>query len=103
MTTPRRALVVIDVQQDYFSGPLEIQHPAHTHLLPTITRTIDAATAADIPIAAFQHTEGEGSPVFDPGQPGFELHPDVASRRTSNWKSIVRRFGSVYADTDLAA
>ncbi|MGP9680746.1 isochorismatase family protein [Brachybacterium sp. AOP3-A1-3] len=103
MTTPRRALIVIDVQQDYFSGPLEIQHPAHTDSLPTITRTIDAAEEAGMPIAVFQHTGGEGSPVFDPSQPGFSLHPDVEGRRTSSWKSIVKRFGSVYADTDLAA
>ncbi|MDQ0674449.1 nicotinamidase-related amidase [Pseudarthrobacter siccitolerans] len=29
MSTPRRALILIDVQQQYFDGPLEIQYPPH--------------------------------------------------------------------------
>lgn len=103
MTTPRRALILIDVQQDYFSGPLEIQHPAHADSLPAITQAIDAAAEAGIPIAAIQHSMGAGAPVFDPGQPGFQLHPEVETRRTDSWKSAVKRFGSIYADTDIAA
>lgn len=103
MTTPRRALILVDVQQDYFGGPLEIQYPALTDSLPAITRALDAATEAGIPVAAIQHTGGEDSPVFTPTLPGFALHPDVESRRTEGWKSSVKRFGSIYADTDIAA
>lgn len=103
MTTPRRALILVDVQQDYFGGPLEIQYPALTDSLPAITRALDAATEAGIPVAAIQHTGGEDSPVFNPTLPGFALHPDVESRRTEGWKSSVKRFGSIYADTDIAA
>lgn len=103
MNVPRRALLVIDVQQEYFGGPLEIQYPPHAESLPRITRAIDAATEAGIPIAAIQHTMGDGAPVFNPTQPGFELHPEVAARRTESWKSGVKRFGSIYADTDIAA
>ncbi|WP_250009768.1 isochorismatase family protein [Actinoplanes sp. M2I2] len=102
MTTPRRALIVIDVQQDYFGGPLEIQYPPLTASLPQIVRAIDAATGAGIPIVAVQHTMGEGAPVFDPSAPGFRLHPEVESRRTGEWKSVVKQFGSVFAGTDLA-
>jgi len=103
MSTPRRALVIIDVQQQYFSGPLEIQHPPHAESLPQITRAIDAARAADLPILAIQHTMGEGAPVFDPSQPGFQLHPEVAARQAQDWKSVVKKYGSIYADTDVAA
>jgi nicotinamidase-related amidase len=101
MTAPRRALIVIDVQQEYFGGPLEIRYPAHTDSLPQITRAIDAATAAGIPVVAFQHTMGEDAPVFNPTQPGFHLHPEVESRRTDDWKSVVKRYGTVFAGTDL--
>ncbi|GAA4950437.1 isochorismatase family protein [Actinoplanes utahensis] len=101
MTTPRRALIVIDVQQEYFSGPLEIRYPPHADSLPRIAQAIDAATAAGIPVVAVQHTAGEGAPVFDPTGPGFELHPEVASRRTDEWKSVVKRYGTVFAGTDL--
>ncbi|MGJ9372784.1 isochorismatase family protein [Nesterenkonia sp. CF4.4] len=103
MSAPRRALVVIDVQQQYFSGPLEIQYPPHAESLPRITQAIDAAQTADIPVLAIQHTAGEGAPVFDPTQPGFQLHPDVAQRETQDWKSVVKEYGSIYADTDVAS
>ncbi|WP_349828560.1 isochorismatase family protein [Brevibacterium litoralis] len=102
MTTPNRALVLVDIQQDYVDGPLEIQYPPHTESLPRITRTIDAANAAGIPVIAVQHRIGEGAPVFDPTAPGFELHPEVVERRTDAWKSVVKEKGSVYADTDVA-
>ncbi|GAA1932278.1 cysteine hydrolase family protein [Brevibacterium antiquum] len=103
MTTARRALVLVDVQQQYFDGPLEIQYPSHDQSLPKITAAIDAAIAADIPVAVFQHTMGTAAPVFNPDQPGFALHPEVESRRTESWKSVVKEYGSVYADTDLEA
>jgi nicotinamidase-related amidase len=101
MTAPNRALILIDVQQEYFSGPLEIRYPAHTDSLPQITRAIDVATAAGIPVVAFQHTMGEDAPVFNPTRPGFRLHPEVESRRTDDWKSVVKQYGTVFAGTDL--
>lgn len=102
MTSPRRALILIDVQKQYFSGPLEIQYPPHQESLPTITMAIDAATAAGIPVAVIQHTAGVGAPVFAPGTPGFELHPEIERRKTTEWKSLVKQYGSVYAGTELA-
>ncbi|MDF2049529.1 isochorismatase family protein [Arthrobacter sp. Cr_A7] len=102
MSTPRRALILIDVQQQYFSGPLEIQYPPHQESLPAIAKAIDAATAAGVPVAVIQHTAGEGAPVFAPGTPGFELHPEIERRKTAEWKSLVKQYGSVYAGTDLA-
>jgi nicotinamidase-related amidase len=100
-TSPRRALIVIDVQQVYFGGPLEIQYPPHAASIKQIAQAIDAATAAGVPVVAVQHTMGEDAPVFNPTQPGFQLHPEVESRRTPEWKSIVKRYGTVFAGTDL--
>ncbi len=102
MNTPRRALVLVDIQQQYFDGLLEIQYPPHEQSLPRITAALDAATAAGIPIVVVQHSAGEGAPVFAPGTPEYELHPEVESRRTETWKSLTKQYGSVYADTDLA-
>ncbi|WP_309070254.1 isochorismatase family protein [Arthrobacter sp.] len=101
MATPRRALVLVDVQQQYFGGIFEIQYPPHEESLPRVAAAIDTATAAGMPIAVIQHTAGEGAPVFAPGSPEFELHPEVESRRTGEWKSVVKQYGSVYAGTDL--
>jgi nicotinamidase-related amidase len=102
MSTPRRALILIDVQQQYFSGPLEIQYPPHQESLPMIAKAVDAATAAGIPVAVIQHSAGEGAPVFAPGTPEFDLHPEIERRKTGEWKSLVKQFGSAYAGTDLA-
>ena len=101
MTTPRRALILIDVQRDYFSGPLHIRYPAVDDALTAVTDAIDAAHAAGIPVAVIQHVMGEGAPVFDPTQPGYELHPEIERRRTPQWKHVVKRYASVFADTDL--
>ena len=89
MTSPRRALILIDVQQQYFGGPLEIQYPPHQESLPTIAKAIDAATAAGIPVAVIQHSAGVGAPVFAPGTRGVELHPEIERRKTTEWKSLV--------------
>lgn len=103
MDAPRRALVIIDVQNDYTAGPLEIRYPPHAESLSAIARAIDAADAAGIPVVVVQHTGGVGSPVFDPETPGFALTPEVADRKQDAWKSVVKRYGSVYAQTDVAA
>ena len=103
MSTPRRALILVDVQQQYFGGPLEIQYPPHQESLPMIGQAIDAAAAAGVPVVAVQHSAGEGAPVFAPGTPEFELHPEIERRRTGEWKNLVKSYGSVYAGTDLAA
>ncbi len=102
MTTPRRALVIIDVQQEYFGGPLEIQYPPHAESLPKITAAIDVANDEGLPVVVVQHTMGVGAPVFDPEQPGFQLHPEIDSRRTGAWKPVVKQYGSIYAGTDVA-
>ena len=55
MTAPRRALIVIDVQQEYFEGVLKIQYPPRDESLANIVRTIEAAVAQDVPVAIVQH------------------------------------------------
>ncbi|MBD8207852.1 MULTISPECIES: isochorismatase family protein [unclassified Microbacterium] len=101
MTTPNRALILVDVQQEYFTGPLEIQYPPHAESLPQITAAIDAAKAAGLLIAVFQHTAGKDAPVFNPTMDGFKLHPEVAERVTPEWKSVTKKYGTVFAGTGL--
>lgn len=101
MSTARRALILVDVQQEYFSGPLEIQFPPRAESLPRITAAIDAAVASGVPVAVVQHTAGEGAPVFNPATTGFDVHPEIARRQRPEWKSITKQYGSVFAGTDL--
>jgi nicotinamidase-related amidase len=101
LSIPRRALVLVDVQQEYFEGPLEIQYPPHTESLPKIAAAIDAATAAGIPVAVIQHSSGEEAPVFNPTTKGFQLHPEIAKRQKPQWKAITKKYSTVFAGTDL--
>lgn len=77
---PKRALIVIDVQNEYFSGNLRIEYPPVGDSLPNILRAMDAAHAAGIPVVVVRHLAPAGAPIFAPGSHGVELHPQVAER-----------------------
>lgn len=102
MPTPKRALVVIDVQNDYFDGPLQIQYPPREKSLSNITEAIDTATANGLPIVAVQHTFPSDFPVFADGSEGWKLHPEIEKRATAEWKRATKQTGSVFGDTDIA-
>ena len=103
MTTARRALILIDVQQEYFAGPLAIPYPPRDESILRIADAIDAATTAGVPVVVVQHSSGSGAPVFDPDTSAFELHPEVARRVQPSWKGVVKQYGSVFAGTELEA
>lgn len=102
MNAPRRALIVVDVQQEYFNGPLEIQYPPREESLANITRALDAATEAGLPVVVVQHQFPEGAPVFATGSAGWELHPEIARRASDSWKRVTKDKGSVFAGNDVA-
>ena len=64
MTTIRRALILVDVQNQYFDGPLAIQYPPRDVSVQNIVRLIDHAEKKGIPVVAVQHTYPAGAPVF---------------------------------------
>lgn len=73
------ALLVIDVQNEYFTGLLPVTYPPGS--FARILEAMDAAHAAHIPVIVIQHSSNApGSPAFVPGTSGWELHPDVKRR-----------------------
>ncbi len=75
----KRALLVIDVQNEYFSGLLPITHP-QGHL-SNILKVMDAAKASGIPVVVVQHTFPQpDKPFFQQGTAEWELHPEVLNR-----------------------
>lgn len=96
----KRALIVIDVQDEYFHGNLPIEHPPLDESLPNIGCAMDAARAAGVPVVVVQHTSPAGAPAFDKGKPGWELHPEVAARPRDHY--IEKRRDSAFTGTDLA-
>ena len=75
----KRALLVIDVQNEYFSGMLPITYP-HGHLT-NILRTMDTAAAHGIPRVVIQHTFLQpDKPYFKRGTSEWQLHSEVLAR-----------------------
>lgn len=99
-TPPRRALLVIDVQNEYVTGQLPIEHPPVPQALERIGAAMDAARAAGVPVVAVQQDAPATSPIFATGSPGWQLHPVVAGRPHEH---LVRKaLPSAFAGTDLA-
>ncbi|MET0963870.1 MAG: isochorismatase family protein [Noviherbaspirillum sp.] len=98
---PRRALIVIDIQNEYVTGNLLIEYPDVRLSLANVGAAIDAARAAGIPVVAVQNTAPAGAPVFDKGSHGWQLHEVVAGRQYDHL--IEKRLPSAFTGTDLAA
>src|SRR5690606_37977781 len=98
--TLKRALLVIDVQNEYVTGKLLIEHPPVQESLRNIELAMDAAQAAHIPVIVVQHDAPEDSPLFAKGSAGWALHPAVAPRACDH--RINKTMASVFAGTDLA-
>ena len=99
-STPNRALIVIDVQNEYVSGNLLIEYPDVRLSLQNIGRAMDAARAAAIPVVVVQNHAPAGAPIFAKGTPGWELHPLVAGRPRDHY--LEKTLPSAFAGTDLA-
>lgn len=74
-----RALIVIDVQREYFDGALPVRHPVGH--LEAILETMDAAKEANVPIAVVRHHQPDpDSPIFRKGSEMWQLHDEVEAR-----------------------
>ena len=75
----KRALLVIDVQNEYFSGKLPVSYPHGS--LENVLAAMDAARGHEVPVVAIQHAAPQpDSSVFRKGSKEWELHPEIAAR-----------------------
>lgn len=98
--TPRRVLIVIDVQNEYFTGHLQIEYPPVADSLAHITKAMDTATAAGIPVIVIQQNSPADGPAFAEGSDGWQLHPEVARRHRD--ALFGKPLPSAFSDTGLA-
>ncbi|MFD8500950.1 isochorismatase family protein [Amycolatopsis sp. NPDC059657] len=103
MSAPRRALVVIDAQQEYFDGILQIQYPPRAESIANIARAVDIAEQHGLPVVVVQHELPVGAPVFAAGSASWSLHPELEKRVSPSWKRVTKTKASVFSDTDVAA
>ena len=77
----KRALIVIDVQNEYFDGALPISDPPTDTSLVNITRAMDAATEAGVPVIVVRHGDSEpGAAIFQEGSHAWQLRPEIDER-----------------------
>lgn len=94
----KQALLVIDVQNEYFSGMLPVSHPRGS--LEKILHAMDEAHARGVPIAVIQHAAPqENASVFKKLSPAWELHPEVARRPYT--KLVEKHLPGSFTGTDL--
>jgi nicotinamidase-related amidase len=80
MHKSHQALLVIDVQNEYFSGKLPVTYPSGS--LVNITKAIDGSNHCGIPVVIIQHTADQpGAATFVGGSEGWKLHPKIAKRK----------------------
>lgn len=96
---PHRALIVIDVQNEYETGGLRIQYPPVAESLRNIGRAMDTARDAGIPVIVVQQTSPATAPLFAEGSYGWELQEVVAGRPRDHY--LRKRLASAFAGTGL--
>lgn len=90
----KRALLVIDVQNFYFSGETQVTHPVGS--LDNIVAAMNAAAEHGIPVAVIQHSSAKMR-----GTPAWELHPRIAALHRD--KLIEKTRPGSFTGTDLEA
>lgn len=94
----KRALLVIDVQYEYFTGKMPVTHPAGS--LGNIFKAMDGANACGIPVILIQHTAPQpDSATFRRGSGEWEIHAGVLGRPHDAF--IEKRLPGSFTGTDL--
>ena len=95
----KKALIVIDIQNDYFEhGAIELVQPVEASL--KARKVIDFFREQNLPIAHIQHLSADPSmPIFVPGTFGSEIHENV--KPLEGEKVIQKYYPNSFKETDL--
>jgi nicotinamidase-related amidase len=93
------ALVVIDLQNEYFSGKLPI--PDGSKALDQARKLVSFADQHGIEVIHVQHINPAGSPVFAEGSMGAEIADGIKPGK--NHTLLTKNQVSVFASTDIDA
>ena len=95
-----KALLVIDLQNDYFPGgkfPLWNTEA----VLENIERAINRAKASGIPVVHIQHVAKQGmAPFFNEGTPGAEIHARILAA-APDAPIVVKEYADSFEKTNL--
>jgi nicotinamidase-related amidase len=97
-----KALLVIDLQNDYFpGGKFPLWNTDVT--LQNIERAIEKAKAQNIPVILIQHVADSSmgiAPFFNTGTTGAEVHPRILAA-APNAPVVVKQFADSFVNTTL--
>jgi nicotinamidase-related amidase len=92
-----RVLMVIDVQNEYFTGKLPVKYPEES--FKNIISAMDNANLHEIPIVIIQHTNPKEAGTFAKGSDGWKVHPMVKSK---GYKKLIEKiYPGSFTRTDL--
>lgn len=94
-----RALVIVDIQEDYFpGGRMELVGSQEASL--RAGELLEDFRRRGEPLFHIQHVfQGDDAPFFAPGSQGAEIHPDV--KPLEGEQVIVKHFPNAFKDTPL--
>ena len=99
LTANTTALLVIDFQNEYFSGKMPI--PDGKAALENAKRLIEMADASDMPVFHIQHLTPSGAPIFAEGSSSADFHADL--QPAANHAVVRKTSISVFPTTDIDA
>ncbi|MEN3372440.1 cysteine hydrolase family protein [Dechloromonas sp. ZS-1] len=101
---PQRALIVIDIQNDYFpDGKFPLWQPEP--VLARIEQAIAQARRQGVAVIFVQHVADASkgpAPFFNPGTPGVALHARLL-QAAPDAPIVIKRFADSFLGTDLEA
>ena len=94
----KRALLVIDIQYEYFTGKLPVTYPENS--FENIIKVIDFANENNIKTVLIQHTNpGEDSFTFKKGTEEWKIHEEILKRKYD--KIIEKNLPGSFTGTEL--
>jgi nicotinamidase-related amidase len=96
----KKALIVIDIQNDYFeNGAIELVNPVEASL--KARKVIDSFREKNLPIVHIQHLSADPTnmPIFVPGTFGSEIHENV--KPLEGEKVIQKYYPNSFRETGL--
>ena len=96
----KRALLVIDVQNEYFTGKMPVSYPADS--LKNVLQAMDVAILTGIIVIIIQHTAIEpDASTFRKGSRESDFHPAVLAK-SYNYR-LEKNFPGSFTGTELQA
>jgi nicotinamidase-related amidase len=97
----RAALLLIDVQREYFAEGGSLRIPDGPMVLARLRHLLEDYREANMPIVHIRHEEAPDAPVFAAGGPLVETMPDVAPRHIE--PVVTKHSPGAFTDTELSS